>query len=407
MGVCASKPVETVKEVKVPPVDPPEVKIARPAHSALAPPPLVLPQSPLSSPAGSPQPSSPKSYRRPRPKQDGPVDTTPRSITPRTLRTSLTPRISVAAPGPALPISLADSIAQTPKLIPVTPRSARTIVASSPRQLKWIRGEEIGRGAMGVVYQGLLKDTGTLVAVKEVFIKSEEDDNLVRKILEEVKVLESLDHPNIVKLLAYQLQPDYLEIVLEFIPGGSISSVLKKFGPLGQQLIRKYLLQVIHGLAYLHARDIAHRDLKSANILLTGDGSIKLADFGCSKRIEKQPLTVGHQTLLAQTIVGSVPWMAPEVLTQTGHTTKADIWSLGCVAVEMLTGKIPWGSFDNTFAVMLHIAQSDGGPPIPGVDGEGEEISRSFRDLLEACFKRDPKLRASAAELETHAFFEI
>ena len=377
-------------------------KAARPAHAALAPPPLILPQSPISSPEGSPQTSSPKSYRRPngnQPKQ--PVAVTPPNVTPRTYRT-VTPRITVTSAGPPLP----ESACHTPKLIPVTPRSARTLVASSPKQLKWIRGEEIGRGSMGVVYQGLLRDSGTLVAVKEVFIKSDEDDTLVRKILEEVKLLESLDHPNIVKLLAYQLQPDYLEIVLEYIPGGSISSILKQFGPLGQQLIRKYLLQVTHGLTYLHSRDIAHRDLKTANILLTGDGSVKLADFGCSKRIEKQPLLVGQQTLLAQTIVGSVPWMAPEVLTQAGHSTKADVWSLGCVAVEMLTGKTPWGSFDNTFAVMLHIAQSAGGPPMPDVDGEGEEISRSFKDFLDTCFRRDPKMRASSAELETHAFFD-
>ena len=96
--------------------------------------------------------------------------------------------------------------------------------------------------------------------------------------------------------------------------------------------------------------------------------------------------------------------MSPEVLTQTGYSTKADIWSLGCVAVEMLTGRMPWGEFDNTFAVMLHIAHSQDGPPIPDFDIEAEEISRSFREFINACFIRDSKIRPTAASLEMHAF---
>merc|ERR1712203_1178810 len=111
------------------------------------------------------------------------------------------------------------------------------------------------------------------------------------------------------------------------MPGGSLAQVLSQFGPFDESLIATYAHELLEGLEYLHTREpmVLHRDIKGANILVGLDCKVKLADFGCSKRIADT---------LAFTIRGSIPWMAPEVIIRTGYGKKADIWSLGCVVIE-------------------------------------------------------------------------
>merc|ERR1712050_536570 len=139
---------------------------------------------------------------------------------------------------------------------------------------------------------------------------------------------------------------DCLYIYLEYMPGGSVADVLCQFGPFEEELIGVYSRELLEGLEYLHTRDppVVHRDVKGANVLVGLDSRFKLSDFGCSKRTMD---TKSH------TMRGSIAWMAPEVLQDKGAGRSADIWSLGCVVIEMAQADGPWGKFDNLMAAMV------------------------------------------------------
>lgn len=173
--------------------------------------------------------------------------------------------------------------------------------------------------------------------------------NLKREIL----LLRDLDHPNIVRYVQTDLSPDrdYIDVVLEYVPGGSLKHLLTQYGALDLPVISNFLRQLLTGLSYLHSHGVIHRDIKPANILLTTSGVVKLTDFGSSKRMD----TLGFA--LTKSVKGSPYWMAPEVITKQGHGTAADIWSLGCVVLEMVTGHPPWSNYShNSKEVMKLIA---------------------------------------------------
>lgn len=179
------------------------------------------------------------------------------------------------------------------------------------------------------------------------------------------------------------IDANHLNIFLEYVPGGSVSALLGNYGAFEEALVRTFIRQTLQGLVYLHDRDIIHRDIKGANILVDNKGGIKISDFGISKKVESsesyahafqsavdstfylgsiaEPLTILFAPdLLSSTnqrksLQGTVFWMAPEVVRQTAHTLKADIWSIGCLVVEMLTGQQPWGAL-NQMQVMFKVS---------------------------------------------------
>ncbi len=172
--------------------------------------------------------------------------------------------------------------------------------------------------------------------------------------------MRDLEHPNIVKYIYTDISEDKdgVDILLEYVPGGSIRSLLDKFGVLDEKIIRIYTRQILQGLDYLHSRGIVHRDLKCANVLVNNDATIKLSDFGASKRLGMHE--TGHYEK-SKSLIGSPYWMAPEVILRQGHGSAADIWSLGCVMIEMLTGKPPWsqpGGKKDVNKIMSDIANS-------------------------------------------------
>lgn len=257
----------------------------------------------------------------------------------------------------------------------------------------WVRGEVIGRGMLGTVYKALDQQNGQLMAVKEVYFDSQDrsDDKFRAALQNEISLYKDLKHPHIVSYLGDDYISGRLYIYLEFMAGGSIAQVLSQFGAFDEALIARYMRNLVEGLEYLHTRDppILHRDIKGANILVGVDGTVKLSDFGCSKRSDR---TAVH------TLRGSVPWMAPEVMKEQGYGRKADIWSLGCVLIEMSTASSPWGHFDNCLAAMVRIAMSQETPPIP------EHLSESCRRFTELCTKRTPEERPNATDLLAHEF---
>jgi len=268
-------------------------------------------------------------------------------------------------------------------------------------QWRWKRGNMVGSGSYGRVYLGMNMDTGELLAVKqlEYMENVEEDREKVESLETEISIMKTLRHKNVCGYLGTERTEGdspgakFLNILLEYVPGGSISQLLCSFGAFGEKVIQLYTHQILEGLAYLHANKVAHRDVKGANILVTADGRVKLSDFGHSKRLESTLVTHNFQSLK-----GTAFWMAPEVIKQEGHGRRADIWSVGCTVVEMATGKPPWSELSNQLTAMFTIATSEEPPAIP--DG----LSQEAHLFIGQCFKRNPQERPTAVESLKHSF---
>lgn len=144
---------------------------------------------------------------------------------------------------------------------------------------------------------------------------------------------------------------------MELLPGGSIKSIIEKFGKLDETIIRHYLKQLINGLKYLHDSNIIHRDLKCANVLLDIDGTIKITDFGTSKQLCHNIYTNNDYNNFS--LKGSPYWMAPEIVKNNGYNYKCDIWSLGCTVYEMAMGYPPWHDQTNDKLQIFKLLSDD------------------------------------------------
>jgi serine/threonine protein kinase len=222
----------------------------------------------------------------------------------------------------------------------------------------------------------------------------------VEAIEHEIRMIKGLRHPNIVRYLGTETCHSGLHIFLEYAHGGSLRQLLqaKEHAPLPESVAATYTRQVLSGLAYLHAHGITHRDIKGANVLLASEGHCKLADFGASKRVEAHSVVSG--------LKGTPHWMAPEVIkglqTPQGWP-KADVWSVGCTAVEMLTGRAPWPQYPNPMAAMYRIASGEA-PPLDGAD---ENLSPEAVLFVASCCAQDPSARPDASHLlGTHPWLQ-
>lgn len=247
-------------------------------------------------------------------------------------------------------------------------------------------GDSLGKGAFAQVYRALNWATGEAVAVKEIQLSNIPKGELAQ-IMSEIDLLKNLNHPNIVKYKGFVKTPEYLYIILEFCENGSLHHICKRFGKFPENLVAVYICQVLEGLVYLHDQGVIHRDIKGANILTNKDGCVKLADFGVASST-----TTG--AVSDDAVVGSPYWMAPEVIEQSGATTASDIWSVGCVVIELLEGRPPYHFLD-PMPALFRIVQDDC-PPIP------EGASPIVKDFLLHCFQKDSNLRISAKKLLKH-----
>ncbi|NXU18374.1 M3K19 kinase, partial [Pardalotus punctatus] len=247
----------------------------------------------------------------------------------------------------------------------------------------WTRGEVLGKGAYGTVYCGLTSQ-GQLIAVKQVVLDPSDQlttEKEYQKFHEEVDLLKTLKHINIVTYLGTCLEDNILSIFMEFVPGGSISSILNRFGPLPEVVLCKYTKQILQGVAYLHDNRVVHRDIKGNNVMLMPNGVIKLIDFGCARRLAWASLS-GTRSELLRSVRGTPYWMAPEVINASGYGRKSDIWSVGCTVFEMATGKPPLAAMDRV-AAMFYIGAHRGlMPSLP------DRFSSAAVEFVHACFTR-------------------
>ncbi|KAG8533293.1 uncharacterized protein KY384_002076 [Bacidia gigantensis] len=279
--------------------------------------------------------------------------------------------------------------------------------------MRWQLGQFVGGGTFGSVYAAFNIDSGSLMAVKEIRLQDPQlIPTVAGQIRDEQRVLEVLDHPNIVAYYGIEVHRDKVYIFMEYCSGGSLAGLLEHGRIEDETVIQVYALQMLEGLAYLHQNGITHRDIKPENILLDHNGVIKFVDFGAAKVIARTNKTlqpevapiVGGPAAKApakqKSMTGTPMYMSPEVIkgisegTSGGRLGSTDMWSLGCVVLEMATGRRPWASLDNEWAIMYNIAQGNA-PQLPS----REQLSQSGIDLLNRSFVRDPNKRATAAEL--------
>ncbi|KAK3236543.1 MAP3K epsilon protein kinase 1, partial [Cymbomonas tetramitiformis] len=201
---------------------------------------------------------------------------------------------------------------------------------------KYLIGDELGRGAHGQVFKGIDQQSGQVVAIKEVSLEDITESELSGIVLE-IDLLKNLNHKNIVKYLGSFRTKGHLNIILEYMENGSLSSIIKpnKFGAFPESLVAVYISQVLEGLQYLHDQGVIHNDVKGANILTTKEGLVKLADFGVAMKLSE----AGKKE---HNVVGTPYWMAPEVIEMCGASYASDIWGVGCTVIELLTGYPPY-----------------------------------------------------------------
>ncbi|XP_078441085.1 mitogen-activated protein kinase kinase kinase 1-like [Wolffia australiana] len=253
----------------------------------------------------------------------------------------------------------------------------------------WTKGVRRGSGSFGTVFEGM-SDNGFFFAVKEVSLVDQGTNaqQCIFQLEQEISLLSQLEHENIVEYYGTDKAESNLYIFLELVTQGSLANLYQNY-KLGDSHVSVYTRQILHGLEYLHERGVVHRDIKCANILVDASGSVKLADFGLAKQTSKLNEL--------KSCKGSVYWMAPEVVKRKGaYGAPADIWSLGCTVLEMLTGQVPYPNQEWP-QVLFHVGRG-GKPEIP------TSLSRDARDFIQLCVQRKPEDRPTAAALLEHPF---
>ncbi|XP_066553403.1 mitogen-activated protein kinase kinase kinase 4 isoform X2 [Amia ocellicauda] len=280
-----------------------------------------------------------------------------------------------------------------------TPKSYDNVMHVGLRKVtfKWQRGNKIGEGQYGKVYTCINVDSGELMAMKEIRFQPN-DHKTIKETADELKIFEGIKHPNLVRYFGVELHREEMYIFMEYCDEGTLEEV-SRLG-LQEHVIRLYSKQITTAINTLHEHGIVHRDIKGANIFLTSSGLIKLGDFGCSVKLKNNAQTMPGEV---NSTLGTAAYMAPEVITRAkgeGHGRAADIWSLGCVLIEMVTGKRPWHEYEHNFQIMYKVGMGHK-PPIP------EKLSTEGKDFLCHCLESEPKQRWTASALLDHPFVKV
>lgn len=259
--------------------------------------------------------------------------------------------------------------------------------------------EEVGEGVSATVYRALCIPLNEVVAIK--VLDLEKCNNDLDGIRREVQTMTLINHPNLLRAHCSFTADHCLWVVMPYMAGGSCLHIMKSAYPEGfeEPAIATLLREVLKALVYLHGHGHIHRDVKAGNILVDGNGTVKLADFGVSACM----FDTGDRQRARNTFVGTPCWMAPEVMQQLhGYDFKADIWSFGITALELAHGHAPFSKYPPMKVLLMTLQNAP-----PGLDYERDRrFSKSFKELVAACLVKDPKKRPTSEKLLKHPFFK-
>ena len=241
----------------------------------------------------------------------------------------------------------------------------------------------LGSGAMGIVYLGVHEEKGRRAAIKVISADQIGKGNAYERFVREATILEQFRHPNIVRYLARGRASGINYYAMEFVEGQTVDHILTGKGSLPWREVVALGIQVCDALDYAHKRSIIHRDLKPSNLMLAANGQLKLTDFGIAKDLEGVDLTATGRTL------GTAAYMSPEQIRGTFEIShKTDLYALGCVFYQLLTGEMPFTG--TTPVVMMHAHINS---PIPRPSAKTQEIPRALDNLIVALMAKEPSDR--------------
>ncbi|KAH9388709.1 hypothetical protein TYRP_008053 [Tyrophagus putrescentiae] len=248
---------------------------------------------------------------------------------------------------------------------------------------------KLGEGSYGSVFKALHKESGQILAIKQVPVESD-----LGEIIKEISIMQQCDSQYVVRYFGSYFKGSDLWIVMEYCGGGSVSDIMRlRKKTLTEDEISTILKDTLMGLEYLHERRKIHRDIKAGNILLNNEGHAKLADFGVAGQLTD---TMAKRN----TVIGTPFWMAPEVIQEIGYDCLADIWSLGITALEMAEGKPPYGDIHPMRAIFMIPTK-----PPPSFR-EPDRWSPEFIDFVQKCLVKNPEQRATSTDLLQHDFIK-
>lgn len=298
--------------------------------------------------------------------------------------------------------------------------SARAPPASARDQVdRYQRMDVLGEGTYGVVYRAIDKNNGRVVALKKVRLDRTEE-GIPQTALREVSILQEVHHENIVNLLDVICAEGKLYLIFEFVDQDLKKALDKRGSPFSGMTLKRLVYQMLDGLYFCHRHRIVHRDLKPANILLTADGTLKLADFGLARAFQVPMHTYTHEVV-------TLWYRAPEILLGEKHYSPAvDMWSVGCIFAELAKGRVLFRG-DSEIGQLFEIFQVLGTPnehtTWPGVsrlpdyrDAFPAWTGRSLGeiiptldadgiDLMQLMLRYNPADRVSAKEAMRHPWF--
>ncbi|XP_033332773.1 MAP4K3-like protein hppy isoform X4 [Megalopta genalis] len=255
--------------------------------------------------------------------------------------------------------------------------------------------QRIGSGTYGDVYKAKRLSMNDLAAIKVIKLEPGDDFAIIQQ---EILMMKDCRHPNIIAYYGSYLRREKLWICMEYCGGGSLQDIYHITGPLSEIQIAYMCRETLLGLAYLHSMGKMHRDIKSANILLTEAGDVKLADFGVSAQITA---TINKR----KSFIGTPYWMAPEVAAverKGGYNQLCDIWACGITAIELAELQPPMFDLHPMRALFL-MSKSGFKPPTLK---DKDKWSPTFHNFVKVALTKNPKKRPTAEKLLQHAFFQ-
>lgn len=243
---------------------------------------------------------------------------------------------------------------------------------------RYLIEDRIARGGMASVYRGLDYRLERPVAVKIMHAHLAEDEHFTERFIQEARQAARLAHPNIVNVFDQGQDGGITFIVMEYLPGITLRELLRDFGTLTPRQTLDVVVAILQGLDAAHSAGIVHRDLKPENVLMADDGRIKIADFGLAR-------AASHNTQTGQALLGTVAYLSPELVTGTPADVRSDLYALGIMVFEMVTGRQP---FTGDQAVTIAYQHANGSVPLPST--VNPSVPPEIDELVRWCTERSP-----------------